>query len=225
MAIITANEVIKYSFAERAYPQDKVSRIMDVAETRFMRNCFGNDFYDFLKADKKNWSNKAEWTAGTYATGDMVWWEDDLYESTQNANTDEPSLVSVKWKAASKFTTSEYDNLWKLYLRPILANEIIRLTAPLETIKFTGKGAVVFSEDQSNTVGADSRSLDSAMRHMKELIEIQKDEMIEYVKLQQEKYDINPATGFDYKTKKVQFLDCDNCNVTTKQGRRTAFKH
>lgn len=225
MAIITANEVVKYSVAERAFPTDKVSRIMDIVETRFMRMCLGNDFYDFLKADKKNWSNKSEWTAGTYATGDIVWWEDDLYESTQNGNTDEPSLVSAKWKEASKFTTAEYDNLWKLYLRPILANEIIRLTAPLETIKFTGKGAVVFSDDQSNTVGADSRSLDSAMRQLKELIEIQKGEMIEYISAQQSKYDSDPATGFDYKTKKVQFLDCDSCNVTTKQGRRTAFKH
>ncbi len=225
MAIITANEVVKYSVAERAFPTDKVSRIMDIVETRFMRMCLGNDFYDFLKADKKNWSNKSEWTAGTYATGDIVWWEDDLYESTQNGNTDEPSLVSAKWKEASKFTTAEYDNLWRLYLRPILANEIIRLTAPLETIKFTGKGAVVFFEDQSNTVGADSRSLDSAMRQLKELIEIQKGEMIEYISAQQSKYDSDPATGFDYKTKKVQFLDCDSCNVTTKQGRRTAFKH
>lgn len=225
MAIITANEVVRYSIAERAYPTDKVVRVMDMVENKFMRDCLGLDFYDLLKADKINWNNKAEWTAGSYSIGDIVWWEDDLFESTANSNTEEPSLVSVKWKAASKFNTSEYNNLWSLYLRPIISNEIIRLTAPLETIKFSGKGAVMFTEDNSNTIGADSRSLDAAIRQLREVIELQKSEMIEYINDQQRRYDLNPANGFDYKTKKIQFLDCESCNVTTKQGRRTAFKY
>ena len=225
MSLITTNEVIKHSFAERNFPPDKISRLIEIVETRFMRACFGNDFYNTLKDDVIEWADVEEWEAGSYSISDFVWWEDDIYQSLENSNTDEPSLVSVKWKQADKFDTNEYDNLYKLYLRPVLANEIVRIAVPLETIKYTAKGAVVQTDDAANTVGADSATLDSAMRHSKEIIEIMKSEMIEYVKLQQEKYDSNPATGFNYKNVKVSFLDCGSCDVTTKQGRRIAFKH
>lgn len=225
MSLITTNEVIKHSFAERNFPPDKISRLLEIVENRFMRNCFGVEFYDTLKDDVVDWSEIEEWEAGSYSIGDLVFWEDDVFQSTHNTNTEEPSLVATKWKLADKFDTDEYDNLYKLYLRPILANEIVRIAVPLETVKFTAKGAVIQTDDSANTLGADSATLDSAMRHTKELIEIMKSEMIEYVKSQQEKYDTNPATGFNYKEKKVAFLDCSSCNVTTKQGRRIAFKH
>lgn len=225
MSLITTNEVIKHSFAERNFPPDKVSRLLEIVENRFMRNCFGVEFYDTLKDDVVDWSNVTEWTAGSYSIGDLRFWEDDIYESTHNTNTEEPSLVATKWKEADKFDTAEYNNLYKIYLRPILANEIVRIAVPLETVKFTAKGAVIQTDDSANTLGADSATLDSAMRHTKELIEVMKSEMIEYVKSQQEKYDTNPATGFNYKGVKVSFLDCSSCNVTTKQGRRFAFKH
>lgn len=225
MSLITTNEVIKHSFAERNFPPDKVSRLLEIVETRFMRNCFGNDFYDTLKDDVVDWSNVAEWTPGSYSIGDLRFWEDDIYESTQNTNTEEPSLVATKWKEADKFDTAEYNTLYKLYLRPVLANEIVRVAVPLETIKFTAKGAVVQLDDSANTTGADSASLDAALRHAKEIIEMMKSEMIEYVKEQQEKYDTNPATGFNYKGVKVSFLDCEDCHVTTRQSRRISFKH
>lgn len=225
MAIITSNEVIKYSIAERAFPTDKVERMLNIIETKFMRDCVGIDFYELLKDDQINWATAQEWEPGTYAEGDLAWWEDDIFESTEDANATEPSLINPKWKPADKFNTSEYNNLYKLYLRPIIANEIIRITAPLETIKLSAKGAVMFTEDQSNTIGADSRSIDSILRHLKDLIELQKSEMIEYVILQQEKYDSNQLTGFNYRDKKIKIIECDSCHVSTRQGRRVAFKH
>lgn len=225
-AIITTNEVIRYSLAERSFPPDKATRMIPIIEQRFFRSCVGNDFYFALQGVKNNWENKAQWTAGSYSIGDMRWWEDDLYESTYNSNTEEPSLVATKWKPATKFSVAEYDNLWKIYLRPIIANEVIRSIVPQETVKFTGKGAVIQTEDNSNTVGADYKSLDMALRALKENINIITEEMIEYIKEQQDKYDSNPATGYDYRTAKVSFLDCGECTtVQSSQKRRFAFKH
>lgn len=225
-AIITTNEVIRYSLAERSYPPDKVSRMIPIIEQRFFRNCVGNDFYLILQGVKNNWENKPQWAAGSYSLGDMVWWEDDLYESTENTNTEEPSLVATKWKAASKFSVTEYNTLWDIYLRPILANEVVRITVPQETVRFTGKGATVQTEDNSNTVGADYKSLDMALRSIKDIINVMTEEMIEYITLQQDKFNSNPMTGFDYKAAKVSFLDGADCiTIQGSQKRRFAFKH
>jgi hypothetical protein len=224
-ALIATHEVIMYGVAERAFSPDKVLRIREVMEMRFFRACTGNDFYVTLKADVKDWSGKLQWTAGSYSIGNMVWWQDNLWESTANSNTDEPSPASTKWKDATKFNTAEYDTLWKLYLRPIIANDIIRMVVPFETTKFTGKGAVVMTEDGANTSGADAKSLDYALRNLVDLTAKITDEMREYILDQQELYNANPATGWDYATAGVQFVNCDSCKTQSMgQTRRFAFK-
>lgn len=204
MPLITTWEVLKHSFAGRQYPTDKIERVRGIVESNYMRNVLGADFYNTLLGLVANWETVEEWTAGTYASGTVKYWNGLVVKSTINNNTSEPSLTNTTWPKATKFSNANLSTLYDNYLCQIISNKIIHQVAVSDTIQLTGKGLSVNTEDNSNMSIADDKGIMLALKNLNNYIDILQQEMIFYIETEHEKYLSNPATGYDYKD--VKFI-------------------
>lgn len=205
--MITTWEVKRHSIVEREYPEGKINSYKKIIEEEFIRTTLGQDFLDNLKADVIDWSTAIEWKAGSYAVNYITFYKGDVYKSLQNSNTQEPGPGASQWTLAKKFTTTEYDTLWKEYLVKIISNKIIYQTAVLDTYKADGKGLVVTTQDQTNMNALNDKEVGHWSRQVKNLTDLLINEMINYITVQYDKYKENPATGFNYED--VDFIKAE----------------
>lgn len=217
MALITTNEVIKHSIAEKTYPTDKIARFIEVVELNWFRHCLGKDFYDDMKAVIVPWENITEWAAGTYAQNAKVWWYGNVYNSKVNGNTQQPSMTASNWELAQKFTTAELDTLWKTKIVQIVANKIILQTAVTDTVKADAKGLVVQTADDSNMQGAAKAEISMWFTHVNQYVDMAQEELVEYIK---ERHDANL---YDYS--RVSFIQGSDeyINKQSNVSRRIAW--
>lgn len=223
MSLISNFEIIQKSSAGKDYPLDKLNLFKDIEESYYMNECFGVTFYTALKAVVADWTLVTEWTAGTYALDAVVSWNGEVLRSTVGANTQEPSLTASQWAAAKKFSTTEYDTLWKTYLCQIISNKIIMACVVPDTYRANAKGLMKSIEDNSNTEPLDGKEMGLWFSHVKSFVDRAEEEMRRYINSQYDKFKVNPATGFDYST--VKFIsDCEGCTTTSnKVTRRIGF--
>jgi len=221
MPLITTWEVLKNSFADRQYPTDKIERVRSIVEANYMRNCVGQDFYNTLLGLAANWETVGEWEPGTYAINTVKYWNGLIVKSTINNNTSEPSLTNTTWPIAAKFTNSNLNTLWNNYLLQIISNKIIHQVAPSDTIRFTGKGMSVNTEDSSNMTIADDKAMMLALKNLTNYLDVLQEEMINYIKTEYDKYLVDSGTGYDYSEVKFIKENCGTCtDFQTKSKRK-----
>lgn len=204
MPLITTWEVLKSSFADRQYPADKIERVRSVIESNYMRNCVGADFYNTLLGLTANWETVGEWEPGTYAINTLKYWNGLIVKSTINDNTSEPSLTNATWPTAAKFSNPNLNTLWNDYLCQIIANKIIHQVAVSDTIRLTGKGLSINTEDSSNMTIADDKGMMLALKNLNNYIDILQEEMINYIETEYKKYKADSGTGYNYED--VKFI-------------------
>lgn len=110
--LLTATEVTKNTPLEQTFPVAAINSVLPLKEWVEFDNWLGRDFYKILLADLVDHSSAAQWVdGGSYDDADKVLYEDYVFVSNQDSNTDAP-INSSKWDQADKFTTSEYNDLW-----------------------------------------------------------------------------------------------------------------
>lgn len=225
MALITTNEVLIYSVADREFGVEKIEQFREITESDYIRNLLGEDFYLELLDDVNDWSTVSEWDSETtYSLNNIVFWKGWVFKSTQGSNTEEPSKFATKWIEAPKFTISEFNTLWKKYLSKAVSNKIILDCAVLNTYRASGKGLGVSVEDNSNITALSKDEIGTWYTQVNNIVDKIESEMIFYIKSQYNKYRDNPATGYNYST--VGFIsgDSENIKSTNKVARRILFR-
>ena len=150
--IITATEVVKYSPLSDHFDTGLICDHIKRKEERFAREFLGKDYYAALLNDVVDYTGTEEYDSGTtYNEGDFVLWNGRILESLTDANETAPcdDTDNTKWKAAEKFFTECYNDLYKAYIRPYLAFIIAAEVVDYATYQIGAKGGTEFVEDES----------------------------------------------------------------------------
>lgn len=167
MSIISAYEVVKKTPVSRDYPTHYMCTILDDLEESLLRDCFGNDFYEYLKDHVISYSNVTEYLSGeTYQLNAKVVLDGCIFKSVSN-NNDETPYLSDKWEIAQKFDETCLNNIWPK-LSVYLSYQILASTLTYATNAMNSKGATNFVSDNT---GIKSTGKDGIFLNKKQLID------------------------------------------------------
>ena len=144
MAIITAFEAVKYSYAGRDYPTAGLCDLADQIEQEFAASCLGDDLYTYLNDELVPYpANVTEWDCNAlYSAGQYAVYNGCTFESMKNANRTQPG-VNADWQQLERFSASGANQLWGKYLRRILAQMVFAESLTVNTYKSGANGLTV----------------------------------------------------------------------------------
>lgn len=152
--ILTAWEVIKYSFVADHFPPNYVEKAISMEEQDFALSCLGWDAYEAMLADIADFGTVEEWNgSNTYAADDLAVFYGTVLKSLINGNTVIPSTdtAGVAWVEVDKFTTAKYQKLYEEHLRQYLAYKIAASSLDYSTYQSGGRGVIETFDENANT--------------------------------------------------------------------------
>lgn len=149
MAILSANDVIRYAPVLSNYPTANICNVILQVEEDYIYSCFGSTFYDYMAENLTDTSGQTEWESGTsYALNAIVLRNGCLYKSTANSNANDP-LTLVNWTTVKKFTDACLNTLWDNYLCQTLALKTYYHCIIFDTWTAGAKGLTVIEADNN----------------------------------------------------------------------------
>lgn len=145
-SLITPNEVKKYSPSDVEDDTTIKEEFIITQEEKIFNLFFGWDFYEALMDDRIFYEGlstyKGDYNGSTaYLLGDSVQFVDKIYIALSNT-TGNPPTNKVIWGLAPDFGSSDFDYLWKRYLRTILACNVLHSSVLYDVLKKSAQGLV-----------------------------------------------------------------------------------
>ena len=153
--LITAREVVRFSPDNLHGDVDAKCVYLHLKEQKLFRKCLGWDFYEALLADKIEYQ-AGDWSVflegQSYNEGDIVLFYDCLFIAAQNTDgSQKPVQNSAFWNIAPKFNNSNYEYLWTVYLRYLLAFEVLGTGILTSAIRSTATGLQRTADKEQST--------------------------------------------------------------------------
>lgn len=147
MNLITAFEVLKYSPAGSDYPTAAFCDLIPQIEQEFTRECLKKELYEYFVSKLTVYpAGVSEYDSGeTYAQGDVVIRNGCLFVSAENSNASDPLAETGAWEAFERFTDAGVNELWKTYLRRILALKVY-MSSLIYTTWRAGSGGITIAQ-------------------------------------------------------------------------------
>jgi len=147
MSLITPFEVLKYSPAGFEYPTGSFCQIIPQVEQEFVRQCLDDELYNYLVSKLTPYpTGTGEYDPGnSYDSGDIVIRNGQLFVSDVNSNATDPLTPGSPWSDFERFTEAGANELWKGYLRFILALKVYMSSLIFTTYRGGSGGLVINS--------------------------------------------------------------------------------
>lgn len=130
MAIISAEEVLKYSTASENSDLNQICKISEVKEQMVFitSECLGLGFYEDLKSDVFIPSPVVAFNPlSAYSVGTFISYNGQTYEVAIATTAGEtPTNAAYKFRTPKKFNNADFNTLWNDHLARIIAIEIQR---------------------------------------------------------------------------------------------------
>ena len=148
---ITESEVVRFSGLDAEFPVDKISPFLSITEKKELKKLFGVDFRTALIADLKvDSAVYTKWVPTVAYLENATVVHLGLRWIAENNNTNKTPGTSVDWSLYEIFTSSEYQDLWNMYLRNYLAFACALPALTFATIKATGNGLMIQAADDKS---------------------------------------------------------------------------
>lgn len=193
--LITPQEVVQYGPGDKHESGITDCSFIVMKEEKLFRECLGWDFYLALIADRIVYDTYTSFVYGTnYSVGDIILENGILYECIQ-ATTGTQTLENVLyWKVAPKFVNTDYEFLWRRYLRTLLAFTISHTSLVYKAVNLTDQGLV--RKKGENFDAADMKDvyllkgeyagdIRDILKNMDEYIMANKDKFPDYIKIKE----------------------------------------
>lgn len=205
--IITPHEVIQFSAFSDGFETEHIATVLRIKEAKLFRETFGLEYYEDLLerlADPyKNGNNIPEYNEGSsYAADDVVIFDDNVYISKVNGNTDNP-LVTATWDISKKFNTADPDNdkfnaLWE-YAKYWVANGVASEIVKVASFKTGGAGAMKKRAQEGEWGTIPVKEIHSLKADYVERSQDAFEEMFYFMVHSTKKYkDSNGSEGYDF---------------------------
>lgn len=208
---ITPWEVARYSTLSKEFPVAMISNVLEQTEMDFMDRYFGYDFRVILEGDLKLDSNTyQEWVSNySYAANSKVIYNGLRYVSNVTTIAVPGYINNSDWVVYEIFTQSEYNDLWKRFLRKALSFEIAAPAVIFATFQAKGNGLMRFNGQDSMTatqadIGIFTKALESQRDRLEKL-------MTKWIIKAHETYDDPRDSLF----KEIEFIETDECFTGT----------
>ena len=149
--LVTVQEVINAAQISTRSSQLDIQRILFQVEDTLANNTLGREFYDALLGFKSNYSATRFLESSTYAVDDAVKYAGIIYISQASQTGVKPTLQNVEagaWSIAPKFTDTELESFYNMYLLELIACEVVINIATHRTYRLDETG-VTRSQNQT----------------------------------------------------------------------------
>ena len=232
MSIISGYEAHRFSVVGREYQTTTINKLKGDIELQVFTDCLGLDLYELMKTDSAliDLTSLLEWSAATtYALSDKIFFYDSIMESKAANNLNHNpahDAAGQYWNFADKFTDENFQELYELYLRDILANKIIKECLIIDTMQVSAKGITMsVSPDQHGNATADVKTIEYQLRHIQSIIDRKIELMNVWLIAEYKKFVADNLTAYDWSIIPFVKSQCSDCLIGQGKGRtRIAFR-